>query len=181
MSDDYLTDDDFNAAIDSGDIDIPDPFEDEVQLTDHALEGFFDVEPNSTEVVRAKFIFKELVKHEEYDDKDDEIENDIQMVYKLALEAYKDTMKESNMDDPKGKAAMVEQASSFLNTALQAAKEKSSQKQAKDKNKLSREKIKNDAGKGANDLLTMDRNQLLRMLKGEEPETLDGEFTEESE
>ncbi len=130
-------------------------------VIDHPLEELFDLEAGTTLMPRTE---KEtdLVPAEEYDDKDNEIEGQFQEVYDAALSAFEDQVAEAELVEGKYKARNMEVGAQLLNTALAAAKEKSSLKQHKDKNAVSKGKL---GGKTTNNtLIVADRNEILRAM-----------------
>lgn len=141
----------------------------------HPLEEVFNIEENTT-VVPYKQVTTDLVVHEPYDDKDNEIESQLQNIYDLALEAFEAQQEEADTIDPKFKGRNAEAAVNYLRTALEAVREKSLLKQHKDK--LS---VEQSSGVTNNNLI-VDRNEILRMLQEKRPKTVnnavDGEFEE---
>lgn len=135
----------------------------EVELIiEHPMEDVLDIESGTTIVPRNERT-TELVEAEQYDEKDDEIEEQIQEVYNAAMDAFEVQMDEVETVEGKFKARNGEVAVQFLNAALAAAKEKSSLKQHKDKitvaqNKLTGPKTVN------NNLIVADRNELMKTL-----------------
>jgi hypothetical protein len=130
------------------------------EYIEHPMEDVFDIESGTTLITKEEVVSGELVLPGNYDDKDHEIEDQFQEVYDAAMTSFADQAGLLLTSDPKYSARNMEVANAFLNTALAAAKEKSSVKQHKDK--LS----KTDGPKTVNNNLIMDRNELLKMLKG---------------
>lgn len=133
-------------------------------VIEHPLEEIFDIESGTTLMSRTEKT-TDLVPAEEYDDKDVEIENQFQEVYDHALAAFEDVSAEVEIVEGKYKARMMEVATQTLNTALAAAKEKSSMKQNKDKNAITKGKL---GGKTVNNnnIIVADRNILLKEIMG---------------
>jgi len=131
-------------------------------IIEHPLEEIFDIESGTTLIPRTEKT-TELVAGEEYDDKDKEIEDQFQEVYDHALSAFEDQVAEAEVIEGKYKARNMEVGVQLLNTALAAAKEKSSLKQHKDKTALAKGKL---TGKTVNhnNLIIADRNELLKTL-----------------
>lgn len=131
----------------------------------HPLEEVFNIEPQSTEVERITHNVAQL-DHAAYDEKDDQIESQFDVVYQKALEAFETQAENAEMQDSRHSARNMEVAERFLNTALNAAKEKSGLKQHKDK--LSA------PGKQAetinNNLIVADRNELLKKMLSDDTE-----------
>lgn len=134
---------------------------------DDSLEEVFDIAPNTTIVEREKTV-TELTPIETYDSKDNEIESQLQQIADAAMSAFNDQQDSVFQLDPKFKSRSQEVGVQFLNTALQAIKEKSVLKQHKDKMYISEK----DAGKPktVNNNLVTDRNTLMKLLKGEKIE-----------
>jgi len=136
-----------------------------------AIDNAFDIEPydpESTELID----YAEManlpsvnVIHPDYDIKDSEIEDQFQEVYDKAMTAF-DTQVDAT-EDIEGKylARNSEVANQLLTTALQAAKEKASLKQHSDHLKIKKD-IKGNTTNIQNNVM-MDRNELLKMMKGD--------------
>jgi len=130
----------------------------------HPMEDILDIEPGTTIATKIERT-TELVVSEEYDDKDSEIEEQMQEVYDSAMGAFEGQMDEAELVEGKYKARNGEVAVQFLNTALNAAKEKSSLKQHKDK--ISIDKGKMSAGNASTGKIVADFNDILRsVIKG---------------
>jgi len=132
-----------------------------VKVIDHPLEGFFDIEPSSTEIE----VYEregELVKDENYDPKDVEIEEQFQEIYDSAMDGYDELSEEVHRVEGKYKARMGEVSVQHLNAALNAAKHKAQLKEHKDK-------LDDTAHSGPrvtnNNLIVDDRSALLEELR----------------
>jgi hypothetical protein len=126
------------------------------------LESVFDVLPGTT-VMEREVLQTEMVEDvPSYDEKDNEIDEQFQTVYDLAITAFADQAGVMNNDsDPKYAARGMEVANQFLTTALMAAKEKANLKNHKDKLN------QNQGRQGAqvtNNNLIMTRGELFAML-----------------
>jgi len=132
-------------------------------IIEHPLEDVFDIESGSTLMPRTEKT-TELVASEEYDNKDKEIEDQFQEVYDAALSAFEDQVAEAEVIEGKYKARNMEVGVQLLNTALSAAKEKSSLKQHKDKTVIAKSKLGEKTTN--NTLIVADRNDLLKTLMG---------------
>ncbi len=102
------------------------------KTTSHPLEEMLDIEEGTTMVPATKRS-TDMIIQAEYDKKDGEIDKQFQEVYDLALDAFEAQSQEAELVDGKYKARNGEIAAQYLNTALAAAREKSSLKQGKDK------------------------------------------------
>ncbi len=134
---------------------------------EHPLEEIFDIEPGTTSMPRTEVV-TDLVEAEEYDDKDNEIEEQFQAVYDHAISAFEDLSAESEVVEGKYKARVGEVANQALSTALNAAKEKANLKKHKDKIEVSKGKL--GAKTINNNLIVADRNELLKELLGKKDE-----------
>ena len=136
------------------------------QQISHPLEKELSIQDQST-VIDVNQTETQLISHVEYDNKDDEIEQQLQEVYDLALDGYQQQSINASTVEGKYKARVGEVAAQFLNTALGAVREKNLQKKYKDKNVLDKNKlkallpVKNVTN---NNLVVADRNEILKML-----------------
>ncbi len=137
---------------------------------EHPLEEIFDLEPGTTIMPRTEVV-TDLVEAEEYDDKDNEIEEQFQSVYDHAISAFEDLSAESEVVEGKYKARVGEVANQALSTALNAAKEKANLKKHKDKIEVSKGKLGTKTIN--NNLIVADRNELLKELLGKKDEETD--------
>lgn len=180
MSDDFDgfdgNDEDNNDNIIPFDLDLKEKFKETEKQTEHVLEDVFDIEEGTTMVPYTEREPTVLVEHETYDDKDKEIEGQLQEVIDHALEAFENTSETAEDVEPQFKARNQEVAAQFLNTALQAINSKSSIKQQKDK--LEKMIAKGGAGGQVTNNIIVDRNDLLRALQQPEDDAIDGECTD---
>ena len=130
---------------------------------DHPMEKEMDLEPNTT-ITTTVERSTELVEARTYDEKDKEIECQMQEVYDAAMDAYDDQMGISEQVEGKYKARNAEVAVQFLTAALHAAKEKRGMKEHKDKLVPGK-----GSGAGVNienqTNIVADRNEVLKMLR----------------
>lgn len=147
--------------------------------TDHTLEGFFNLPPNST-VIKKIEKETELVNAPEYDEKDDEIEFAIQEVYDKAMVMYEILLEEiEEGGDPRYKARTSEVANQSLNTALSAAAHKARMKEHKDKLNAN---LRTSGPKTINNnVFVGDRNELLRNLRENNESVIEGEVVSSSD
>lgn len=131
-------------------------------IIEHPMESLFDIEPGTTEMTIIEREPTNLVVHDDFDDKDREIEGQIQEVFDAAMTAFETQTADSELIEPKYKARNQEVAVQFLNTALSALKEKSTLKQHKDK--ITVDKAKANTPGTVNNNLIIDRNDLLKKL-----------------
>lgn len=129
----------------------------------HPMEQVLDIEEGTT-LVPYESRSTELSIIDEFDEKDQEIEGQFQEVYDAAMTAFDAQAQDAIDIDPKFRARNEEVAVQYLNTALAAAKEKSTMKQHKDK--LHADRTKGIAPKTLNqNLIVADRNEILRHLQ----------------
>lgn len=129
---------------------------------EHPLEKVFGIEAGTTmlpTIVRTT----ELAVVHTYDEKDVEVEGQFQEVYDAAMGAFESQMQEAELVEGKYKARAGEVSVQFLNTALEAARSKSTMKQHKDK--IMATTVSRPPGTVNNNLIVADRNDLLRNLK----------------
>ena len=145
------------------------------------LEDALGIESGSTEVDVYHREPTELVEHEEYDEKDDEIEANFQDVYDNAMEGHDVLVDEMDDADSKDKAKLAELAVKHLGVALDASKAKAALKQHKDKLKEAKNKSKNNS-KTVNNII-IDRNELLKQIMGatqaQQNDVIEGETSDE--
>ncbi len=138
--------------------------EEEYKEIAHPMEDVLDIEPGTT-LVPHQERSTELVVSDEMDTKDEEIDGQFQEVYDAAMTAFDQQSQDSEVIEPKYRARNQEVAVQFLNTALNAAQQKSTLKQHKDK--LSVAKVRaNNAGTTNNNLIVADRNEILKHIQG---------------
>lgn len=145
------------------------------QLTEtigHSFEAVLEVPPNTTEIVKTR-VTSELIVHDDYDDKDAEIEEDITEIQDKALELYDYMVDEIEDADPSKRSRLAEVAGQLLNTALSATEKRKALKEHKDKLK---QKDKVIAGKGngktTNNVFVGSHEDLMKILsKGDEEES----------
>lgn len=156
-----------------------------VKQTGHPLEDIFGLPSGTTEVSVIQRN-AQLVEHVDFDDKDNEIEEQFQEVYDVAMSTFENQveMLERAETDPKYVARQMEVAAQFLNTALAAAKEKANLKTTKDKLLAAQRTGQGGSGNvpsvGNGEPVVMSHSALLKMLKEakEQPkggETIEGE------
>lgn len=102
------------------------------KTTEHHLEDVFDIEPGTT-IIQREEQTTELVAHESYDAKDDEIESDIQTILDKSLSGYERLQDELDGVEGKYIARIAEVSAQYLNMGLNAIKEKARLKEHKDK------------------------------------------------
>lgn len=142
----------------------------------HPLEEVFGIEQGTTMLPTIQRT-TELTVVESYDVKDKEVEGQLQEVYDAAMGAFETQSQETELVEGKYKARSGEVAVQFLNTALEAAKSKSTIKMHKDK--LSTV-VNKPPGTVNNNLIVADRNELLKNLRNMnlDADVIDGSVTE---
>jgi len=144
----------------------------------HALERFLNIDP--TPIQKIEMEDKPLVAHEEYDEKDEELEREIQEVYRKAMSGYMTLEEILHGVEPKYRARMAEVALGYLNTGLNALNSKTKHKEHKDKLSV---KQKQSTKGATNIVFTGDRNEAIRMARKamEQAEPIDAEVVEDND
>lgn len=140
-------------------------FEEKTKEVTHPLEDAFGIPKGTTPIPYTETVSAEIVVTEDYDEKDTEIEAQLQEVYELALAEFES---QSNRvgSDSRYAARNSEVAAIFLNTALNAVGKKADIKGLKDKLKT---KPANRDGNGSaktihnNNLIVTQRDLLKAM------------------
>ena len=154
----------------------------------HPLEDVFDIEQQSTNMPTVQrdtdlvdATTDATVKHP-YDNKDSEIDGQFQEVYDTAMEAFSTQAQEAELVEGRYKARNQEIAVQFLNTALNAAANKGTLKNNKEKLAIAALKVKTGTGNTTNNNMVVgDRNEILRALrekKAAQDDIIEGEVTE---
>jgi len=134
------------------------------KFIEHPLEELFDIEPGTTLVSRPSTEIS-LIEHDDYDEKDKEIEEQFEQIYQKAIDAFE--VQSDIVDTVEGKYAArnAEVAATMLQAALAAVNGKKDIKQAKDKIKA---KNGSDGGnnKAGTTNIIIDRNDLLKEILG---------------
>ena len=124
------------------------------------LEETFEVEPYVTQGNVMEYEEKDNIVGESYDEKDKSLDEEFNNVYVKALDAYSSLSEELEFVEGKYKARVGEVSNQFLNTALNAAKEKANLKGHKD-NLVMKETNKTTN----NNLFVGNHEELLKLLK----------------
>lgn len=137
------------------------------KLVEHPMEGILDIESKSTSIPITERQTTDIAETttEAYDDKDIEIETQFQEVYDAAMDAFDDQNSQTDQVEGRYQARNGEVAAQFLNTALQAAKEKSNTKQHKDKLSIARGKLTGAGNATGGNLIVADRNDILKAFQ----------------
>lgn len=138
-------------------------------FVEHPMENVLDIPPGTTVVTKHEFVPTELVIHEQYDNKDTEIETQLENIYTAAMTEFEVQAGSAELAEGRYKARNAEVAVQYLNAALSAVREKSVLKQHKDK--LSIAKASASSVKTVNNnLVVASHNDILRMLHKKEEE-----------
>lgn len=140
------------------------------RLISHPLEDTLDIAVGTTEVDTIQstaLVAADKVQLDYYDDKDREIENQFDEVYNTAVTSALNSADAMEVVEGQYKARLGEVTASMLSVALSAAREKSLQKQFKDKKRGSSPLANPTSGTINNNIIVADRNELLRMLAGQ--------------
>lgn len=127
----------------------------------HPMEKVLDIEEDTTVLESQEVIHTETVQAIQYDDKDMEIEKQLQEVYDTAMTQFEIQSGITELVEGKYAARNAEVAAQFLNTALNAVNTKATVKAGKDKLKTFASK---DGTVTNNNLVVTDRNELLKIL-----------------
>lgn len=150
--------------------------------TEHPLEDIFDIESGSTELnlpsVRDRIT--EITTTESadglYDDIDLSIESQFQEVYDTALEAYQIQADEAELVEGKYKARNQEIAVQLLQTALNAAANRSTLKTNKEKIRIAEMKTRSSGSVTNNNTIVGTTSEILKMMreakKAEDPKII---------
>ena len=98
----------------------------------HPIEDVLEIESGTTLLPVVEHAPTELAVTSDYDEEDREINEQFQEVYDVAMDAYETQAADIETIEPKFRARNSEVAVQYLNTALNAAKEKANIKMAKD-------------------------------------------------
>lgn len=132
---------------------------------EHPLEDFFEIDSCSTVVHQEKRLTEaDNPTTAGYDDKDQQIDEQFQEIYNLALDAYNSQADEVDVVDSKFKARTQEVAVQLLNTALAAANSRGTLKHQKEKISVAAAKIKGGAVTNNNTIVGTTK-EILKMLR----------------
>ena len=134
---------------------------------ENPLEEVFDIENGTTMTEYTETLPVQTVKPENYDDKDKEIDEQLQEIYESALAQFETQSEEARQVDGKYKARNGEVAIQALNTALHATRTKAEIKVNKDKIEL-KERTAGGPRTLNQNLIVADRNELLKILEEDE-------------
>ena len=135
--------------------DLPDDY----KVIEHPMEEVLEIEPGSTYMPAVAERDSKAVIPKEYDDTDAEIVDQFQEVYNTAMDAYEQQAADIEAVPTQFRARNQEVAVQYLNTALNAAKEKANIKMAKDKNIVKKESGPQTVNQS---VVFTDRNNLLK-------------------
>lgn len=133
------------------------------KVIEHPMEEILDIIPCTTVVEYKEVVAEPIVAAPSYDAKDNEIENQLEEIYNVAMGNVATISDEMDRVEGKYKARIGEVSATMLNVALTAVRDKAHLKMHKDK--LSPVATSGD-GKTItnNNLVVADRNEILRML-----------------
>lgn len=144
-----------------------------IQTVSHPVEEFLNLPPSSTINIETERETT-LVKSEQYDEKDRELEDTYQEVYDVSMTGYENLLDEMDATDPKYISRMAEVATQYLNTALKAAELKGKLKEHKDK-LIKKTQPKNVTN---NNTMILSRESLLETLRDKNKISIDVEHIE---
>jgi hypothetical protein len=126
----------------------------------HPCEDVFNIDPESTEI-QVSNSSTELIKPDNYDSKDVEIENQYQEIFDKSMDFFDELTEGLDSMDGKFKARTSEVAATFLQTALNSIKEKAKLKNNKDS--LSPSQV-NGLGVVNNTQINVSTTDIIKML-----------------
>lgn len=131
----------------------------------HPLEEMLDIEPETTmvEFVEPALPTEVIQVDGVYDDKDMEIEEQLQEIYEVAMTQFETQAGIVETVEGKYAARNAEVAVQFLTAALNAVQTKANVKGNKDK--LTVKALSGPAKEGAGGTIIMDRNELMKALE----------------
>lgn len=136
-------------------------------IVHHPMEDIFDIEAGSTEIASVEVDQPHAIPDTaDYDDKDNDIESQIQHIHDVALVAFQQQMEFAQLGDPKYAARSMEVATQLLNTGLTALKERAAIKAHKDK--LTNKAKPNQTNITNNTLVVGSRSEILRKLRNQD-------------
>ncbi len=130
----------------------------------HPIEGVLELEPETTLVPMIESEPTELAIVPEFDEGDRQINEQFQEIYDVAMDAYEQQAMDVQTIEPKYRARNQEVAVQYLNAALNAAKEKASLKQNKEK--MVTKAITSGTNIKDSNVIVADRNEVLKELFG---------------
>jgi len=130
------------------------------QFVTHSFESLFDIEEGTTVIEQDIIPVVHNSECELYDNKDSEIEEQYQIIFNAALQAYSNQIVALERGgDPATNHKVLDVANNFLKTALESTKAKAELKKSKDKNIIA-----SSTKNVTNNNLIIDRNELLKQL-----------------
>jgi hypothetical protein len=135
------------------------------KLTEHPMEMLFGIESGTTITEYHEILPEPMIESPMYDEKDNEIEDQLEEIYNLALGAASTVSDEIERVEGRYKASLAESATQSLNIALGSVREKRMMKEHKDKLQIAASKSKIPGSTTTNNnLIVANRNEILKML-----------------
>jgi hypothetical protein len=135
------------------------------KLMSHPFEDILGIESGTTITEYHEILPEPLIESPMYDEKDNEIEDQLQEIYNLALGAASVVTDEIERVEGRYKASLAESATQSLNIALGSVREKRMMKEHKDKLQIASAKSKIPGSMTTNNnLIVANRNEILKML-----------------
>lgn len=130
------------------------------KFVNHSFESIFDIEDGTTVIEHDAVPIIHNATCDLYDEKDSEIEEQYQIIFNAALQAYSNQIVALERGgDPATNHKVLDVANNFLKTALDSTKAKADLKKSKDKNIIA-----SSTKNVTNNNLIIDRNELLKQL-----------------
>lgn len=139
-------------------------------VKDHPLENMFNITPNSTVVEVTEVAPLDQVEMNNYDAKDLEIGDQLEEIYAVAMSGATEISDGMGSLEGRYKAKSGETCATMLSVALEAVRTKANIKIHKDKlgpTKQATQVNGNQTNITNNNLITADRNEIMRMIRGE--------------
>ena len=137
---------------------------------EHPLESMFNITPNSTIVEVTEVAPADQVEMTNYDAKDLEIGEQLEEIYASAMSGASETNDQIASVEGQHKAKLGQACATMLTVALEAVRTKANIKMHKDKlgpTKQATQVNGNMTNITNNNLITADRNEIMRMIRGE--------------
>lgn len=134
------------------------------KLIPHPLEEILEIESGTTLVEYTEVIPSPVTPAPSYDNKDMEIETQLEEIYSLAMGQVTSIGDQIELVEGKYKARIGEVTANMLNVALGAVREKRELKRHKDD--LTADQQSGGPRTVNNNLVVTDRNEILKLLQG---------------
>lgn len=136
------------------------------ETIEHSFEGVLGIPSGTTEIVKTR-IESTTEPHEDYDAKDNEIEEDFLYVHDKAMELYEQLVEEIEDADQSRRPRFAEVAGQILRTALDASERRRVLKQHIDTTKQKDRALEGKAGAGktTNNVFMATHEEMIAMMQ----------------